>query len=789
MFISRMRQKGVRIIALILPLLALSCQARDGKLASLITPPLPSLAPQRPIQFTPAPALSDSLPVTHDAPPTQAESPIVIPSETPSPTVSVPSSATPLPEQTPTPIPTPTPSSSPPVEITNGADRGLSIILASPSVYSYLVHHAQEFSVIAQPSFNEAVATLSVRFDQSPSKPVKLYREREHEYGASDKIAEQMPLSGTRMVTFTINKPGDYKTATAEKYQPPPGALMDDNRISEAEQGYEFNGAQRQSSTLSTRRHIATINTAPWWYLKNFLNLDPYALHPVIVFLHGMGSEYRSGQLFGNLKNALRAAVITYPSLREAVWWTPVYDSRLTIVENKEIIKNKLLRIFGAAPLYFVAHSMGALLARDLAADPALRPNVIGGSLLGGANVGSPFVPQKRMRASILGQPDATAILTAQKLSLAATLPNVLEVAASQKPFNEIVSMLDEGFTSRGALCLASGRADVPVTQTSVWLNTGFFPLPVSETLSDDDRFVLPCQYAPYYGLPESLKRYRNGKCFTNFAHALRWHEENQQLINEARWVVYAGHYRGDELRASRRAFLLKLMRPELLAAFLLKTPTAEEEALQFSGGVMNERVTLGGTPKRLSDGLVDVEDALLLRDGAYIEAYDSRVNDLKVDHGIIRARLPGDVREYHVLLRSHRGIIAGKTDDDPELFGLLIGDIVDAIQRFKERGSTFTSNDSQETLKIIKSQYERRETLWIYDTEYFYEYIVKYPQFNICAGESHCRDIRFTIEKRLYKRVTDGYAWEDRYVGRDPDITGRVMAYRVWESWCVLLP
>lgn len=230
-------------------------------------------------------------------------------------------------------------------------------------------------------------------------------------------------------------------------------------------------------------------------------------------------------------------------------------------------------------------------------------------------------------------------------------------------------------------------------------------------------------------------------------------------------------------------------MRPELLAALLLKSAASEEEALQFSGGVMNERVTLDGIPKRLSDGLVDTEDALLLRDGTYIERADSLADNLKVNHDAIRARLPGDVKEYHVLLRSHRGIIAGKTDDDPELFGLLIGDIVDAIQHFNDRSDVFSANDTQETLKIIKDQYERRETLWLGDTEYFYQYTVKNPQFSTCIGESLCREARFTIEKRLYKRVTDGATWEDWYEGRDPDISGRVKAYRIWKNWRVFLP
>lgn len=785
MFISQIGQKRAQTITLTLSLLVLSCQARDGKHASLVSPPLPSLAPHWPTKSTLTPTSSDSLLVTGDMSPTPTESLFATPSASLQPTTS------PLPEiaaspiQSPIPIPIPTPSPSPIVEITSGADSGLSMVLASPSAYDELVYHAREFSIVAQPSFSGGDITVSVHFDQALTEPVKLYREREHAYGASDKIAERMGRPEMRSVAFTITKSGDYKTATTEKYLPSQGALLNDRRSMEVEQEFEF----ESSVSRSAQRHVATINTAPWWYLKNFLNIDPYVLYPVIVFLHGMGSEYRPGQLFGNLKSALRASFTRLPKLRQAIWWTPIYDSRLAIVENREIIKKKLFENFGAVPLYFVAHSMGALLARDLAADPLLAPHVIGGSLLGGANIGSPFMPQKRMRASILGQPDATALLAAQKLSLATTLPNILEVAASQKPFNEIVSMLDEGFTSRGALCLASGRTDIPVVQTSVWLNTGLFPLSVFETLSNDDRFILPCQYASYYGLPESLKRYRDGKCFTNFVQALRWHEENQQLTSEPRWTVYAGHYRGDELRVSRQSFLMKLVRPELLAAFLLKTPTAEEEALQFSAGVMNERVTLDGTPKRLTDGLVDIEDALLLRDGAYIEASDSRVDNLRVDHETIRTRLPSDVREYHVLLRSHRGIIAGKTDDDPELFGFLADDIVDAIQRFTDRSEAFGTSDIQEVVKIVKDQYERRETFWIGDTEYFYEYTIKNPQFSVCAGKSHCREVTFVIEKRLYKRVTDGYRWEDWYVGRDPDTQGRVTTYRVWKSWRVLLP
>lgn len=417
-------------------------------------------------------------------------------------------------------------------------------------------------------------------------------------------------------------------------------------------------------------------------------------------------------------------------------------------------------------------------MARDLADDPDLKDLVVGGVMLAGAN-GSPWMPKSRMRPSIADQPDSTALLAAQTLALAKTMPNITETLFQSKSLPSLVRALDEGMTSKGALSLATARDDIPTRTYQLRLNVGIYPFPLQETLTADDAFTLPCSDQYFPQKPRDT-RIRYGSCFANFARELRIWEHEQKLDNVPRWYAYAGLFRGNELRSARTTFLQRLTSMEAIIRFMTDTTgPMDEEALRFAASLLADRITKDGVLKRFSDGLVDPEDAWLLEDGPSIESPLSERDNLVVDQSIVQRRLPRDIIAARAFYRSHREIVVGLSPNDHELFTPIAQDIGALLSAYRSQGDAYVDSELDSVRSEIEKSYHMVQGS--YDSSGRVVAVktttVQFRPPVFCGQDAPCVDVPYDVIQ----------IYDNRTVNRQTITVLKSesrRAYRVWRAW-----
>ena len=288
---------------------------------------------------------------------------------------------------------------------------------------------------------------------------------------------------------------------------------------------------------------------------------------------------------------------------------------------------------------------------------------------------------------------------------------------------------------------------------------------------------MLPCDPA-YFPQTPTKKVIRYGRCYANFAQELRIWERQQGLIS--RWYPYAGYYRGGELRKARTSFLSRLASPELLMRYLAdSTQELIEEGLKFAASLLADRITQDGKRKRFSDGLVDPEDVWMLEDGPSIEAATSGRDNLILDEGAIRQRLPGDIIDYRAVLRSHSQIVRGRSSDDRELFDPISQDIGSFIQAYLTQSTAYQDSDLDGIRDEIKKAISSFQ--WMYDsygnTIGSKTTSVSFRSFTSCTAGAPCVELSYdtvlTVNDRFGNvKTTTVLKTESR------------RAYHVWRAW-----
>lgn len=612
----------------------------------------------------------------------------------------------------------------------------------------------------------------------SPSTPPTLdtYLFRKKSHGSSDYTGPANVDVSAGRASFVAKELGEYLLAGNETYFPPSDVDISIDRPVSESVDFESNTQEVSSSALQALGRRRIMSVSPNLHVRNYLQEKQYRLRPLILYFHGMGERYPK-KSWENITSYLKNSAANREQLKGTIFSILQYDSLQAVHVSKERIKAVLLQTTGSVPILVVCHSMGCLEARDFMADPDMKDLFIGGIMLGAAN-GSPWVPKKRMRPSMTGQPDATALLTAQTAALAKVLPNMMESYFSSKSLSELVSMFDEGMTSKGALSLATARDDIPTATYQLRFNIGIYPMRFSETLTPDDVFTLPCS-DKYFPQTPRTTRIRYGKCYANFARELRQWERQQGLDTVPRWYAYAGYFRGNELRSARETFLKRFVSMEAARRFFTDTTgPMDEEALKFAASLLSDRVTKDGIPKRITDGLVDYEDACLLNDGPSIESASSKKDNLIIDQFIVRQRLPGDIIAVRSFLRSHRQIVRGLSSKDSELFESIAQDMGTLLNTYYSQSETYADADLNGIHDEIEKPYHDVQN--VYDSRgiaVIKTTTVQFRQPIPCSGEKFCFDlpydvVRITDDQRANKQTIDILKSESR------------RAYRIWRAW-----
>ena len=375
---------------------------------------------------------------------------------TPSPSVHL---DTPLQIPPPSPFQSPLPSTpditpTPPHIVIDGSEDGFLKADEQQTVHTAFLEDAHLVSIKGTQSLS-ASHSLSLPLKKEPRGTLNVYRARDASYGSFDTIGKASLSADARTATFAFTSPGDHLLAGEETYIPPSQVVVVTPDAVQESFEVEVDNQVLAATSLQTRYRRRIASTTPNLHVRNYLGRDPFVLQPVVLLLHGM-DERDAPKLWRNITVYLRTKAANKGLFKGMPFFIPTYNSLNAVHVSKEWVKQQLFERFGSVPIILACHSMGCLVARDLAADPDVRDLVVGGVLLAGANLGSPWVPKKRTRPSLASQPDATTLLTAQTLALAKVMPNGIESPQITQSLSQLVQSFDEGLTSKGALTRVS---------------------------------------------------------------------------------------------------------------------------------------------------------------------------------------------------------------------------------------------------------------------------------------------------------------------------------------------
>lgn len=619
-------------------------------------------------------------------------------------------------------------------------------------------------------------SSVSLRVSAQAPSELDLHRIRLESYGSSDFVGRIRVASSSSTVTFATSQGGEYLIGGDETYEPPREISVPMQQPAQESLSLDSNSDDISAASLrAMRRRVASVSNL--LRVKKYIQEQSFRVRPIILFLHGMG-ERNPGGLWSHITTYLKTSASNKEQLKGTVFLIPTYNSLQAVHVSALRLKQLIIERIGAAPMIIACHSMGCLVARDFAADPDIKDHIVGGVMLAGAN-GSPWMPKKRMRRSLAEQPDSTALLTAQTLALAKVMPNIVESFSPSKPLSSLVESLDEGTVSRGALSLATGRDDIPTHAYRIKLRLGLYPLLFNETLSPDDAYTLPCsnEYFPQWPLE---RRIRYGKCYANFVRELRAWERQQGLDTVPRWYAYAGYFRGNELRAARETFLRRLASIQLVTQFITDTgERMREEGLKFLASLLADRAIKNGKPKRLSDGLVDVEDAWLENDGVLLESASSRRDDMRIDMAIAEQRRPADVIALRAFFRDHSQIVRGLNANDTELFEPIAKDFGALLAAYRGQDTSYSDGELTSVRNEVKQEYAASEGLYDAGGTIIGAKTTQavFRQAIPCEGIALCVDLPFDV-------ITTTDNWKTGQQAQATIKTDTRRAYKIWRAW-----
>jgi len=424
---------------------------------------------------------------------------------------------------------------------------------------------------------------------------------------------------------------------------------------------------------------------------------DPANKKILAVFVHGAGSEAKPGYRWTRLKNFLLTTSAQNQTIRDSFeLWSFQYDSTKEIAVNALLLRDAIHAKFGARPYIVIAHSMGGLLAEFLYADEFSRKTFLGMVTLGTPYHGSPFAIPKMYRemASHQALPTLKYIMYwGVSNNFAATIPSPTGQNLAVDPFTDFTPSV---FTV-GHRCLAFDGFDgeIPTRTYTLPFTVGQEARQLTETLSENDRLCVPCQYSKLYTYPglTAIPHTSTFPCYFNFAEGLA---KLKEYTGSATWphaFRYAGYFQ--ELIEARYAkvLLFDMAVKNLNGVLHDRSETTEQQALRYAAMDMFAlpSVTQGiQSPFAATDGLVHVASALAQTGRASIIDSRSTNGKLFLNETAIEQQKPTDTIAYRLFPGySHLDIVIGKSSNDARLFNQIATDAL----WFKSQYDTTLSN------------------------------------------------------------------------------------------------
>jgi len=453
-----------------------------------------------------------------------------------------------------------------------------------------------------------------------------------------------------------------------------------------------------QASSVSRMTSHRKIQSAVWPSIPdNEVIKNPLNKKILAILVHGAGSEGKPGYRWNRLKNfALTKSARSQEFKNSFDFWSFQYDSTKEVAVNALLLRDAIHSKFGARPYIVIAHSMGGLLAEFLYADEFSRKTFLGMITLGTPYHGSPYAIPKMFREMVSHQ----AFPTLKYIMYWGVSNNFVSAIPSPTGQNLVVDPFTD-FTPSvftvGHRCLAFDGFDgeIPTRTYTLPFTVGKDAVRLTETLSNEDRLCVPCQYSKLYnytglsGIPHT-----NGfPCYFNFVEGLA---KLKTYMGSAGWphaFRYAGYFQELVDVRYEKVVLFGMAINNLNGLLHDRTETREQQALKYAAMDMLSLSSVTGgiqSPFTPTDGLVHVSSALAHKGRASIVDSRSTNARLILDESVIEQQKPADTIANRLFPDySHLDMVIGKSENDTKLFDQIVTDAF----WFKSEYDTLSSN------------------------------------------------------------------------------------------------
>ncbi|MBI2644933.1 hypothetical protein HYW94_02030 [Candidatus Uhrbacteria bacterium] len=598
--------------------------------------------------------------------------------------------------------PTPMPPSPPPAEVVvpisfpmlaifiDSKDQGKARVMESLDSSKGLLENAQalELSPLTSESQESVVVHVALPISQTSENALVVYKKSPlvADWLKTDIQVSADAQSGYVQAPIPLPSDGSSEYLIAGREKPIPSDVTFEN-ISPvvAPQDPLFTDSQQaQSRSRSITSRLRVQSTVHPVIPDKDVIKDPSNKKILVVFVHGAGSEAKSGYRWNPLKNFLLTASAQSQEIRDSFeFWSFQYDSTKEIAGNALLLRDAIHTKFGAQPYIVVAHSMGGLLAEFLYADEMERKTFLGMVTLGTPYHGSPFAIPKMFREMASHQALPTLKYTLYwgvSNNFVSTIPSPTGENRVVDPFVDFSPVV---FTI-GHRCLAFDGfgGEIPTRTYTLPFIVGEEKKELTETLSSQDRLCVPCQYSKLYTYPglENIPHTSGFPCYFNFTEALQKLKEYKGSAVKPHAFRYAGYFQELVPVRYEKILLFDMAVKSLNDTLHKRNEPFEQQALRYAAMDMLSLPSVTGglqSPFVPTDGLVPVESALAQAGRAYIVDPRSTEARLILDESAIERQKPTDTIAYRMFPDySHLDMVIGKFGDT-RLFDSVANDIL----------------------------------------------------------------------------------------------------------------
>ncbi|MDP2656324.1 MAG: hypothetical protein Q8P11_02025 [bacterium] len=402
---------------------------------------------------------------------------------------------------------------------------------------------------------------------------------------------------------------------------------------------------------------------------------------PIIVLIHGNNQEKQIKTLFR--WHRLVQYLQQHPEMHKKIRHLPMvlyqYDSSYSVQFIASMLRTRLDEHYRYSPVFFVGHSMGALVADAAAHENYLYDpyHHVGNIAIAGPLQGSPLAIPPLMRITFSYQ-IARDFLTAYYLLTMANWGAYSRL--SEMPIKELLLHFGDVWLSDGMRSLFYNGRNVPIPSGSYYLNGKFFPV----ILDTATRCGIPGGNVPFFIEPilhHTEDVFRRKQSRFNYADSLTIWKRAMGVVPDT--ITHAGYLTKEKQNMDELKTLIQ-GGASLLNDYLEKKddPQYEKQALQFlwtqfmfipTGHKNNLE-----TDYCANDGMVSGDSALNLSPGPNICVVNN--GEISIDMDVVKSRCNDSIECVVHKNMNHADMVETQ---DPDYWSSVVESLATLVRRY----------------------------------------------------------------------------------------------------------